>query len=343
MQTHSRMAFPSRIPWALALVTFGCLPSSNQGVTTVGANDLAVAADPSRPVDMAVSAGDSATSAAKAYFNPDIQHDLDTLGCTTSTCHGATTSPVITPMPTLAADWLSNYNDIHKDCTTLDCLGGGANSLLLTKPLQGSVTHGGIKPFASTSDPTYQRWLAWINAGAPYSAAGLPPMPDMAMPVSHDMAGSETLTLTFTTTASPVAAASKFAPKNVVVVWIESPAGAFVKTVGRWANVRRTHLIDWEVKAGSADVDAVSSATQPAYGMLTAKWDMTARQTPAPPLPPPADGVYTIRMELADSDSSQAAQNNEGTFTFNRNGVASSQLNLTNGGFTKVDIVYSGR
>jgi hypothetical protein len=247
------------------------------------------------------------------------------------------------PMPTLTVDWLSNYNDIHKDCTTLDCLGGGANSLLLTKPLQGSVTHGGIKPFASTSDPTYQRWLAWINGGAPYSAAGLPPMPDMALPVSHDMAGSESLTLTFTTTGSPVAGASKYAPKNVVVVWIESPAGAFVKTIGRWANVRRTHLIDWEAKAGSADVDAISSATNAAYGTLTAKWDMTARQTPAPPLPPPPDGVYTIRLELADSDSSQAAQNNEGTFTFNRNGVASSQMSLTNGGFTKVNIVYSGR
>ena len=65
--------------------------------------------------------------------------------------------------------------------------------------------------------------------------------------------------------------------------------------------------------------DAITAA----YGTLTAKWDMTARQTPAPPLPPPVDGVYTIHMELADSDSSQAAQNNEGSFTFNRNGVAS--------------------
>lgn len=340
------MALPSRISlwcWALAFVSGGCLPAANQSVAAVGSSDMAVAAGNQAPaVDLAV-AGDATASAATPYFNPDIQHDLDTLGCTTSACHGATTSPIIAPMPTLVADWLSNYDDIHKDCTTLDCLAGGADSLLLTKPLQGSVSHGGIKPFASTSDPTYQRWLAWIDAGAPYSAAGLPPVADMALPASVDMADSETLTVTFTTNASPVGASSKYAPKNVVAVWIESSTGAFVKTFGRWANVRRTHLIDWEAKAGTADVDAVSSASQPAYGTLTAKWDMTARQTPAPPLPKPADGVYTIRMELADSDSSQAAQNNEGTFTFNRNGVASSQTSLTNGGFTKVDIVYSGR
>jgi hypothetical protein len=326
------------------LLAMGCIPTSPNGAAPVATIDMAAVAS-SPAADLAVAALDGATSTTAAHFDPDIQHDLDSLGCTTSACHGGATSPVILPMPATSAAWLSNYDDIHKDCTTLDCLGGGANSLLLTKPLQGSVVHGGIKPFSSTSDPIYQRWLAWIAAGAPYSATQPVLTADMAMAPAGkaDMGATESLTLTFTTTASPSAGASKYDPKNVVAVWIESPAGAFVKTIGRWANVRRTHLVSWVAKAGNADVDAISSATNAAYGTLTAKWDMTARQTPAPPLPPPADGIYTIHLELADSDSSQAAQNNEGSFTFNRNGVASTQTNQTNGGFTKVDIVYSGR
>lgn len=329
----------------VALLAMGCLPASPNDGAPAATVDMAAGSGGGPAADLAVAALDAATQTSAAYFDPDIQHDLDSLGCTTSACHGGASSPVILPMPATSAAWLSNYDDIHKDCTTLDCLGGGASSLLLTKPLQGSVTHGGIKPFASTSDPTYRRWLAWIAAGAPYSATQPTVVPDMAMAPAGkgDMGGTESLTVTFTTTASPSAGASKYDPKNVVAVWIESPAGAFVKTIGRWANVRRTHLVSWQAKAGTADVDAISSATNAAYGTLTAKWDMTARQTPAPPLPPPVDGVYTIHLELADSDSSQAAQNNEGTFMFNRNGTASSQTNQTNGGFTKVDIVYSGR
>jgi hypothetical protein len=158
-----------------------------------------------------------------------------------------------------------------------------------------------------------------------------------------DMKSTELLTLTFTTSASPSAGASPYDPKNVVAVWIEAPGGAFVKTVARWANTRRAELVGWRAKAGTADVDAVSGATNASYGALMAKWDLTARQTPAPPLPAPVDGIYTIRMELADSNASQPAQNNQGTFTFNRNGTASTQSNLSSGGFTNVSIVYSGR
>ncbi|MDB4969336.1 MAG: hypothetical protein JWN44_5025 [Myxococcales bacterium] len=323
------------VPLGLALAAGGCLGSFDNS-STAGPDMAAASSD---------LASDPATGGkAPAYFAPDIQHDLDTLGCTASACHGGSASPLITAMPAAAADWMSNYTNIRVDCTTLDCLSGGAASLLLTKPLQGSVSHGGTKPFASPADPTYQRWQAWLDAGAPYSASGLPAPADMAStPSGTDMKSSELVTLTFTTSASPSAGASPYDPKNVVAVWIEGPGGTFVKTVGRWANTRRGKLVGWVTKAGNADVDAVSGATNAAYGTLTAKWDLTSRQSPAPPLSAPADGIYTIRMELADSNATQAAQNNQGTFTFNRNGTASTQTNLSNGGFSNVSVVYSGR
>jgi hypothetical protein len=85
-------------------------------------------------------------------------------------------------------------------------------------------------------------------------------------------------------------------------------------------------------------MDAVSGATQPDHTQrLTATWDMLARGNL-----PVADGTYTIRMELADKDVSAASSNNEGTFTFNRNGTASTQ-NTSGGGFDTVTIHYTGR
>ena len=293
--------------------------------------------------DLGVKAADQGSaSTAAAYFKADIQKDLDALGCTASACHGSNSSPLLHAMPSVDADWMANYTNIHSDCTTLDCLAGGASSLLLTKPLAGSVKHGGTKPFASTADPIYRRWLAWTQAGAPYDANGTPPVdmspPPVDMSGGADMGPKETVKIDFTSTASPSGAGSQFSPKNVVAVWIENN-GTFVKTASRWANTRKGKLVGWVAKAGAADVDAVSGATRPAYGAMTATWDMTARAGGATP----ADGTYTIRMELADSNATQTTENNQGTFTFNRNGTVSTQANVANGGFTNVTITYSGR
>lgn len=176
----------------------------------------------------------------------------------------------------------------------------------------------GTADAASSSDGALM--AADLAATAPADLATSPP----------DMAKLETLKVTFTTSAAPAGA---FAPKNVVGVWIENN-GTFVKTIGRWANTRKQYLLGWVAKAGANDIDAVSGATQAAYGSLTANWNLGALA---------GDGVYTVRMELATGDSTATTQNNEGTFTFNRNGTASTQTALTNGGFSSVSITYSGR
>jgi hypothetical protein len=46
----------------------------------------------------------------------------------------------------------------------------GATSLVLTDnlpPSAGGTPHPATK-FTGTSDPVYQRWLGWINAGKPF-------------------------------------------------------------------------------------------------------------------------------------------------------------------------------
>jgi hypothetical protein len=106
--------------------------------------------------------GSADLAVAAPHFNPTIQADIDALGCSAASCHGGAQTPVLKRMPIAAADITTNYDDFKAEAMN------GAQSNILVKNLAGSgVTHTGGSSFASTSDPIYQRWLAWINAGTP--------------------------------------------------------------------------------------------------------------------------------------------------------------------------------
>ena len=146
------------------------------------------------------------------------------------------------------------------------------------------------------------------------------------------IASADTLTVAFDTTPNGGA----FAPRNVVAVWIENSAGQFIKTIDRWANVRKVDLVAWTAASGS-DTDAVSGATRLDHSQrITAMWDLKDRAGAIVP-----DGTYTIRMELADANVTQPAQNHQGTFTFVKSATGSTQNALANGGFQNVDITFT--
>jgi hypothetical protein len=117
-------------------------------------------------VDMA-QAGGGEMGPNTAKFSPDIQMDLDAKGCTLTACHGTMGNGsvmYIKPMATVQADIDMNYTNAMAEINA----GAPAQSKLLMNPLAGSGSgHAGTTPFASTADPTYQKWLAWIQAGAP--------------------------------------------------------------------------------------------------------------------------------------------------------------------------------
>lgn len=146
-------------------------------------------------------------------------------------------------------------------------------------------------------------------------------------------AWGESLQVTVTTTPGT----GNYAPRNIVAVWVEDSAGTFVKTIGRWANTRKQHLVAWQAKAGTADADAVSGATRQNHtAPLTITWDLKNKANAIVP-----DGTYTIRMESTDLNANQAAQNHQGTFTFVKGPTAQMQSALANGGFNTVSIAYS--
>ena len=51
-------------------------------------------------------------------------------------------------------------------------------------------------------------------------------------------------------------------------------------------------------------------------------------------------GTYTIRMELADANSTTATQNHEATFTVTKGATAQMQTGLSNNGFVNVDVNF---
>jgi hypothetical protein len=127
-----------------------------------------------------------------------------------------------------------------------------------------------------------------------------------------------------------------YTPNNIDAIWIEGPAG-FVKTIGRWADIRKQYLLAWMAAAGANDADAVSGATRASYTPpLTATWDLKDRQGQVIP-----DGTYTVRMESTDLNATTPAQNNQGMFTFVKGPTAQMQTALSNGGFSNVSITFT--
>jgi hypothetical protein len=155
----------------------------------------------------------------------------------------------------------------------------------------------------------------------------------VALVIASSSAHAQGVTAHFQTTS----AGGPYAPRNVTVVWIEDSAGNFVKTAGRWAGQRKNYLVAWTAKAGANDVDAVTSATRGDHlNFIQATWNLQDRNGTVVP-----DGTYTIKMEMADSDSGTTTANHEGTFTFVKSASPQVQLNLANGGFENVTISYA--
>ncbi len=167
-------------------------------------------------------------------------------------------------------------------------------------------------------------------------AGGNPGSPDAPVSGSPDapiVAGAGSLTINATTTQTANAA---YAPANVLAVWVEDAQGNFVKTLYRASATYTLRLVAWSATAPVNDVDGLSGASRTAQAPLATTWNMTNKAGAEV-----ADGTYTIRMELSDSNATTADQNNQGEFTIIKGPTAQSQTALTSGGFTNVSLNYT--
>jgi uncharacterized protein (TIGR03382 family) len=135
------------------------------------------------------------------------------------------------------------------------------------------------------------------------------------------------VSVTFTT--SPTTH-EDYAPRNVVAVWVEDEAGAFVKTLMRYG-----------VKAADrseidGDPDVITGATRSGHGALTVTWNLVDWKGNAVD-----EGTYTIRLELTDHNSSSESDNNEGSVTVKVDGVPSQDTGMQSGGFSNISVTYA--
>lgn len=89
----------------------------------------------------------------------------------------------------------------------------------------------------------------------------------------------------------------KYAPKNVVAVWITDDHDAFVKTLGVFATKRAKYLVTWLAASGGNTVDAVTSATFAAHGPRSMQWDSTGVDGKVVP-----DGSYRVHIEFTEQN-----------------------------------------
>jgi hypothetical protein len=91
---------------------------------------------------------------------------------------------------------------------------------------------------------------------------------------------------------------SKYGPRNVGAIWIETQDGSFVRTLEVWGDVRREHLIAWRTASNENDMDAVTSSTLKTHATHVATWDLTDLDgQPAP------SGGYRVRVEFTEENS----------------------------------------
>jgi hypothetical protein len=139
-----------------------------------------------------------------------------------------------------------------------------------------------------------------------------------------------------TVTASTGAAGGNYAPRNCVVVWIEDEQGNFVKTLMAYAANRKTHLNTWEASttaAGSAFnvVDAITGATRNSHDTRVSTWNGTDVNGNIVP-----DGVYKVRMELTDKNST----GNFSTFQFTKDTIPVNLTPQNVPSFSNISIVW---
>jgi hypothetical protein len=116
----------------------------------------------------------------------DIERDMEkgSFGCANGAggCHGGTMPTGVMKLAMNASQDMTALMGNFMQVTAMMRVTPATpdQSLLLLKTLMTSTTsHLGIKPFANAQDPSYQRWLLWIQLGANFQPVPTTGLVDM--------------------------------------------------------------------------------------------------------------------------------------------------------------------
>jgi len=94
------------------------------------------------------------------------------------------------------------------------------------------------------------------------------------------------------------AVGGRYAPRNVGAIWIETAAGAYVKTVERWGKTRARYLTRWNAASKGDVVDAITSATLSNHITHDRTWNLTDKTMCEVPA-----GSYKVIVEQTDANT----------------------------------------
>jgi len=138
-----------------------------------------------------------------------------------------------------------------------------------------------------------------------------------------------TLTVTATTSATST---PDYGTRNDDAFWIQTSAGAFVKTIIGCTSSDKNDLFTWKAATSSYNVvDAITAATRSTYGVRTGTWKGTNVSGAVV-----ADGVYTVKMEMTDF----SGQGSVGTFTFTKGPTAQTLTPANVTSFSNISIKW---
>jgi hypothetical protein len=146
-------------------------------------------------------------------------------------------------------------------------------------------------PDAGPSNSLSQDVGRFVDAGMDASVASAADGGADAAAVDASFPARNPVTISYTTLDQH----HTFSPRNVGAAWIEDGSGRFIKTLDIWALPRMGRLTAWLAASGGSRVDAVSSATAPAWGPRQCTWDMSDASGTSVP-----DGDYTLKVEITD-------------------------------------------
>jgi hypothetical protein len=155
-------------------------------------------------------------------------------------------------------------------------------------------------------------------------------------------AGEEdTLRMTFTTTS----AGGNHGPKNVHAIYLTTPSGQFITTVGNgatakralWGDKRAHEIRQWFTSNPNtnADIDARTGATERSYKTYTIQWNCTKRDGTVVP-----DGTYLLKFEMTDANYDKN-KFNRAQFTITKARQAWTTGPVSRGGYDDVRLEYT--
>lgn len=142
----------------------------------------------------------------------------------------------------------------------------------------------------------------------------------------------------FNMTFQTAAPGGQYNPLNVVVVWVTTSSGTFVKTILRYAKDKKGELTTWSTAGGSAEnsttvgVDGYMGATRSNHSSpltMNATWDLKNKSGVVVP-----DGNYLIKFECADGSRQVHS------FTFLKDSVAGTRNPAGTTWFKNISIAY---